>query len=75
MPSPARLRRMNTARTRDPIVFIVRFSPGRWPRVPPWRPRPPALPPPRDGLPPPDAGNASPTARPALLAPTTPEIA
>lgn len=71
MPNPARPRRMDADHTRHsrPFVFVVTFGPGRWPRVPPWRPRLPSPPPPRIALPAPivpDAGAARPGARPAL---------
>ena len=75
MPIPARLRRIDHDHDRcaNPFVFIVRFGPGRWPRVPPWRPRPPALPPPGDGLPLPDAGSSVPNDLPVLNAPCSSE--
>lgn len=78
MPMPARLRRIDPDHDRraNPFVFIVRFGPGRWPRVPPWRPRPPLAPPPVDSpLPHPDAGAPGLEHRPipALSAPNTPE--
>jgi hypothetical protein len=55
MSNPARLRRINADRAHDPMGFliVIAFGPGRWPRVPPWRPRPPVLPPPGGDLPPP----------------------
>lgn len=71
MPKPTNLRRINEApaRDRNPIAFMVTFGPGRWPRVPPWRPRLPSLAPPPIGLPAPprpDTDIAHPDKRPAL---------
>lgn len=63
MPKSARLRRMDDRPgDTNPIVFIPRLGPARWPRVPPWRPRMPVLPPPGDKLPSsdrPEAGRTS----------------
>lgn len=75
MPLPARLRRIDPDHNRraNPLVFIVSFGPGRWPRVPPWRPRPPLLPPPVDSPPRSDTGDPISNTLPALAAPSTPE--
>jgi len=79
MPKPARLRRMDADHTRHsrPFVFIVTMGPGRWPRVPPWRPRLPSLPPSIAFPAPivPDADIARPDKHPALFPNRQPENA
>jgi hypothetical protein len=71
MPHPAHLRRTNVDRAHDPTGFliVITFGPGRWPRVPPWRPRSPGPPPSDDGLPRPlpDADLVRPTDLPAAM--------